>query len=151
MCDSPRTGCARRITPVYMCREQAINRVIMACELYCCSLPQCEALRTCRSGFPIATAALNIQHSHPATITLREISGPRNSRILTYKNFGDPAVKHAAWEETYIVLGNVTSRFQPVALSYRSTAAIIMWIAGFHAALPQPLFERFCFGTSRRL
>jgi len=29
--------------------------VIMACELYCCLLPQCEALRTCRSGFPIAT------------------------------------------------------------------------------------------------
>jgi len=27
----------------------------MACELYCCLLPQCEALRTCRLGFPIAT------------------------------------------------------------------------------------------------
>jgi len=27
------------------------NRVIMACELYCCLLPQCEALRTCLSGF----------------------------------------------------------------------------------------------------
>jgi len=27
----------------------------MACELYCCLLPRCEALRTCRSGFPIAT------------------------------------------------------------------------------------------------
>ena len=38
----------------YMCREQAI-RVIMACELYCCLLPQYEALRICRSGFPIAT------------------------------------------------------------------------------------------------
>ena len=31
-------------------------RVIAACDLYCCLLPQCEALRTCRSGFPIATA-----------------------------------------------------------------------------------------------
>ena len=31
------------------------NRVIMACELYCRLLPQCEALRTCCSGFPIAT------------------------------------------------------------------------------------------------
>jgi len=29
--------------------------VIMTCELYCCLLPQCEALRICRSGFPIAT------------------------------------------------------------------------------------------------
>jgi len=27
----------------------------MACELYCCLLPQFEALRICRSGFPIAT------------------------------------------------------------------------------------------------
>jgi len=33
------------------------NRVIMACELNCCLLPQCEALRTCRSGFLIATEA----------------------------------------------------------------------------------------------
>jgi len=32
--------------------------VIMACELYCCLLPQCEALRICRSGFPIATVGL---------------------------------------------------------------------------------------------
>jgi len=31
------------------------NRVNMACELYCCLLPQCEALCTCCSGFPIAT------------------------------------------------------------------------------------------------
>jgi len=29
--------------------------VIMACELYCCLLPQCEALRICRSGFPITS------------------------------------------------------------------------------------------------
>jgi len=35
----------------YICTK----RVIMACDLYCCLLPQCEALRTCRSGFPIAT------------------------------------------------------------------------------------------------
>jgi len=31
------------------------NRVIVARDLYCCLLPQCEALRTNRSGFPIAT------------------------------------------------------------------------------------------------
>ena len=33
------------------------NRVISiaAHDFYCCLLPQCEALRTCRSGFPIAT------------------------------------------------------------------------------------------------
>jgi len=31
------------------------TRVILLGDLYCCLLPQCEALRTCRSGFPIAT------------------------------------------------------------------------------------------------
>jgi len=31
------------------------NRVIAVCDLYCCLLPQCEALRTCRVGFLIAT------------------------------------------------------------------------------------------------
>jgi len=34
--------------------------VIMACELYCCLLPQCEALRICRSGFSIATLPLKL-------------------------------------------------------------------------------------------
>jgi len=31
------------------------NTVIMACEIYCCLLPQCEPLRICHLGFPIAT------------------------------------------------------------------------------------------------
>jgi len=31
------------------------NKVISSSDLYCCLLPRCEALRTCRSGFPIAT------------------------------------------------------------------------------------------------
>jgi len=31
------------------------NRVISSGDIYCCLLPRCEALRTCRSGFPIAT------------------------------------------------------------------------------------------------
>ena len=44
------------MTPLYMKREQAIVR---DCEhdLYCCLLPRCEALRTCRSEFPIAVQA----------------------------------------------------------------------------------------------
>jgi len=37
--------------------DQRTRRVIMACELYCCLLPQCEALRPCHSGFPIATVS----------------------------------------------------------------------------------------------
>jgi len=39
---------------IYAWREQAI-REIATHDLYCCLLPQCETLRTCRSGFPIAT------------------------------------------------------------------------------------------------
>ena len=39
----------------YKWREQAITEWSWQCELYCCLLPQCEALRICRSGFPIAT------------------------------------------------------------------------------------------------
>ena len=35
----------------------ARTRVIMACELYCCLLPQCKALRVCRSGFPDRNAS----------------------------------------------------------------------------------------------
>jgi len=30
------------------------NRVIAVHDLYCCLLPQCEALHTCHSSFPIA-------------------------------------------------------------------------------------------------
>ena len=37
------------------------NRVISSGDLYCCLLPRCEVLRTCRSGFPIAT--LRIQQN----------------------------------------------------------------------------------------
>ena len=39
----------------YMWREQEIEWSWHV--NYCCLLPQCEALRTCRSGFPIATLA----------------------------------------------------------------------------------------------
>jgi len=34
------------------------NTVILSGDLYCCLLPRCEALHTCRSGFPIATIVL---------------------------------------------------------------------------------------------
>ena len=51
MCDSPRMGCVRRTTNIYSWRKQAIIREIATHGLYCCMLPQCEALRTCCSGF----------------------------------------------------------------------------------------------------
>ena len=46
--------CAKNNTHVYEARTSN-NRVIMACDPYCYLLPQCEALRTCRSGFPNAS------------------------------------------------------------------------------------------------
>jgi len=46
--------CAKNNTRTYVARTTN-NRVIAAHDLYCCLLPQCEALRTCYSGFPIAT------------------------------------------------------------------------------------------------
>jgi len=40
----------------YMCvARTSNNRVISSGDLYCCLLPRCEALHTCRLGFPIAT------------------------------------------------------------------------------------------------
>jgi len=46
--------CAKNNTHIYVAWT-ANNRVIMACDLYCCWLPQCEALCTGCSGFPITT------------------------------------------------------------------------------------------------
>ena len=42
----------------YICvARTSNNRVVAAYDLYCCLLPQCEALGTCRSGFPMATSS----------------------------------------------------------------------------------------------
>jgi len=46
--------CVKNNTHMYVVRTSN-NRVISLGDLYCCLLPQCEALRTCCSGFPIAT------------------------------------------------------------------------------------------------
>ena len=45
-------------TIIYVARASNSKR---GCEhdLYCCLLPRCEALRTCRSGFPIATTLIH--------------------------------------------------------------------------------------------
>ena len=46
--------CAKNNPYIYVARTSN-NKVISSGDLYCCFLPQCEALRTCRSGFEIAT------------------------------------------------------------------------------------------------
>jgi len=50
--------CAKKSTHMQVART-CNNRVIAAHDLYCCWLPQCEVLRTCRSGFPVRSG-LNI-------------------------------------------------------------------------------------------
>jgi len=47
--------CVKNNTPFIYVARTSNNRVTMACELYCRLLPQCKALRICRSGFLIAT------------------------------------------------------------------------------------------------
>ena len=49
------------------------NRVISSGDLYCCLLPQCEALRTCRSGFPIATLHVSDEGFTAFTTSHRKI------------------------------------------------------------------------------
>ena len=46
--------CVKNNTHIYAA-QTSNKRVITACDLYCGLLPQCEALHTCCSGFPIAT------------------------------------------------------------------------------------------------
>ena len=48
------------------------NRVIAACNLYCCLLPHCEALRTCRlsdrnssKGYSVASSSLDLSFASP--------------------------------------------------------------------------------------
>ena len=45
--------CAKNNTHIYVV-QTSNNRVIAPHDLYCCLLPQCEALRTCCSDFSIA-------------------------------------------------------------------------------------------------
>jgi len=45
--------CVKNNTHMYVA-QTSNNRVILSGDLYCWLVPQCEALRTCHSGFPIA-------------------------------------------------------------------------------------------------
>jgi len=46
--------CVKNNTHIYLARTSN-NRLIVACDLYCCLLPKCEALHTSRSSFLIST------------------------------------------------------------------------------------------------
>jgi len=50
----------------WLCLLTVTTRVISSVDLYCCLLPRCEALRTCRLGFPIATIRRSLLHCYIA-------------------------------------------------------------------------------------
>ena len=77
--------CAKNNTHIFMA-QTSNNRVIMACDFYCCLLPQCEALHTCRSGFPIETGPTRGTLYPDQARSQGEEQLPPNSKSCT-KNF----------------------------------------------------------------
>jgi len=63
----------------------------MACDLYCCLLPQCEALRTCRSGFPIATTQQPVSNKTAQIFLLRKVSYFKNRNALMKLEICNPS------------------------------------------------------------
>ena len=65
--------CVKNNTIVYVERVSNSKR---DCEynLYCCLLPRCEALRICRSGFPIATEPIRAQCLGRGCLSLQTLS-----------------------------------------------------------------------------
>ena len=62
------------------------NRVISSGDLYCCLLPQCEALRTCHSRFPIATLLKDMPTIRSIEVN-HNIGGDVNASALEECNF----------------------------------------------------------------
>ena len=62
--------CDVKALPILTCERlnmmTGVRKEIATHDLHCCLLPRCEALSTCRSGFPIATVScfhsLNVIH-----------------------------------------------------------------------------------------
>jgi len=63
---------------IYVARTSN-NTVITVLDVYCCLLPQCEALRTRRSGFPIATVQIE-KNDFNNSLLFKEISLQQCSR-----------------------------------------------------------------------
>jgi len=67
--------------PLYVARTSN-NWVISSSELYCCLLPQCEALRTCRSGFSIATQGFNLPFNYVSIYFFQSVWTKRPPQLL---------------------------------------------------------------------
>ena len=86
------------------------NRVISSSgDLYCCLLPRCKALRTCRSGFPIATVRSTSSHS-VSTFFWEKSHENFVEKRLSWEKFGElinvwvkitPAACLNQWVNTY--------------------------------------------------
>jgi len=82
---------------IYVARTSN-NGVISSGDLYCCLLPRCEALRICRSGFPIATISCDLQSRAAYTLFRCFIERYRsvwfNYRPASHSTFSGPR-KHS--------------------------------------------------------
>jgi len=67
----------------WTCNDWRTRRVIAVRDLYCCWLQKCEALRTCCSGFPIATIWI------VASCYFRHFEQRRETALIWYKSCPD--------------------------------------------------------------
>ena len=107
---SPRTGCERRRTIYIYVALTNNNRVISSGELYCCLLPQCEALRTCRSGFPIAAVEIDLRCIRQIFLDRLTTSLRVGYRLVT--SFGHQGWWRVFWE------GPIFFKLCPIVCNY---------------------------------
>ena len=62
----------------WLCLLTVTTRVISSGDLCCCLLPRCEALRICRSGFPITTVLTLNAYLQYGTVNVSSICFSRN-------------------------------------------------------------------------
>ena len=95
----------------WLCLLTVTTRVISSGDLYCCLLSRCEALRTCRSGFPIATVlkfpwSYSIQASFdpfsPAkTPNLTEICNLMSRKAIELESYPNhPRIQQVLWSKS---------------------------------------------------
>jgi len=77
---------------IYVARTSN-DRAIAAHDLYYCLLPQCEALRTCRSGFPITTLD-NLFFRCPGGFAVLESKSTAINSVPPNKSISDRSEQH---------------------------------------------------------
>jgi len=68
------------------------NRVSTACDICCCLLPQCDALRAYRSGFSIATTTTG------STVGLNTFQALNSAPIFLFHQLNCCLFAHEIWQ-----------------------------------------------------